>query len=193
MFPPRDFEGFMAFAKTTPEPFFVDLVSQAEPVGEPSHYRFPKSVRRRFEQLDEFAERLLPIGDAICHYNPVYGQGMSAACRQAIALRQVLEEAVAIGAGLDCIWMAYFPEAYQETRAPWLFATMADFRDSRCTGDFPEEEKDALALIQFLSGLAQRGDADAQVTMASIGGLMTRLSVLEQPPWPERFAASQSG
>jgi 2-polyprenyl-6-methoxyphenol hydroxylase-like FAD-dependent oxidoreductase len=192
-FPPRDFEGFMTYAKTTPKPFFVDLISQAEPVGEPAHYRFPKSVRRRFERLDAFPERLLPIGDAICHYNPIYGQGMSAASRQGIALQQVMEAAVKSGNGLDGIWKAFFPEAYQETRAPWLFAAIADFGDPRCTGDFPTEETDTLALMQFVGGLAQSGDAEAQLTMASIGGLMNRLAILEQPPWPERLAASQSG
>ncbi len=192
-FPPRDFEGFMAFAKTTPEPFFIDLISQAEPVAEPAYYRFSKSVRRRFEQLNSFPDGLLPIGDAICHYNPIYGQGMSAACRQAMALRGIIAQSIERHEGLNDLWRGFFPEAYQETRAPWLFASLLDFRDSRCTGDFPQDESETRGLFRFVLGLAQSGDAEAQATVASIGNLMARLNVLEQPPWPERFAASQSG
>ena len=191
-YPPRDFEGFMEYVRSTPQPIFHDLVGRADPVGEPHHFRFPKGVRRHFEQLSRFPEGLLPIGDSICHYNPLYGQGMSAACRQAMALQRTLHRAADGGDGLEGLWRSFLPEAYQEIRAPWLFATLADFSNPKCTGDFPSEESGTLAVLQYVMGLARDGDAEAQGVARAIGGLTTRLDVLETPPWPERFAASQA-
>ena len=65
---------------------------------------------------------------------------MTAACRQAMALRGTLAAAKQDGDS-DGLWRSFFPDAYQETRAPWLFAAQADFNDTKCTGDFPEEEQ----------------------------------------------------
>ena len=69
----------LGFAETTGEPLFTQLLAPADPISEPAHYRFDRSVRRRFDQLANFPEGVLPIGDSICHFNPLYGQGMSAA------------------------------------------------------------------------------------------------------------------
>ena len=183
-FPPRDFEGFLEFLATTPPSPMHDIVAQSKPVGAPAQYRFPKGIRRRFDQLDQFPEGLLPIGDSICHYNPVYGQGMSAASRQAIALGRALDGAEDL-AGL---WRNFFPEAYQETRAPWLFASLADFGHPDCSGDFPSEEAPTLGAFQRALGLAQQGDREAGQLTGAISGLLDRLDVLERSPWKERLA-----
>ena len=161
-----------------------DIVAQSKPVGAPAQYRFPKGIRRRFDQLDQFPEGLLPIGDSICHYNPVYGQGMSAASRQAIALGRALNGAEDL-AGL---WRNFFPEAYQETRAPWLFASLADFGHPDCSGDFPSEEAPTLGAFQRALGLAQQGDRESGQLTGAIAGLLDRLDVLERSPWKERLA-----
>jgi hypothetical protein len=49
------------------------------------------SVRRYFERLDVLPRGLLPIDDAICRFNPVYGQGMSVAPLEACLVRGLLE------------------------------------------------------------------------------------------------------
>ena len=134
-YPPRDFAGFMEYAETITEPRFLELIKQATLIGQPAHYRFPKGIRRRFDKLDQFPEGLLPVGDSVCHFNPAYGQGMTSACRQAMGLRRILQETVDAGDELTGIWRKIFPVSYEETRAPWLFATVADFMHPKCTGD----------------------------------------------------------
>jgi 2-polyprenyl-6-methoxyphenol hydroxylase-like FAD-dependent oxidoreductase len=189
-YPPRDLDGMLDYARSIGEPLFSDLLAQADAVTEPASYRFEQSVRRRFEQLQRFPEGLLPIGDAICHYNPLYGQGMSAACRQAMVLRRSLQECAARGTGLDALWREFLPAAYQEARAPWLFAALADFRHPRCTGDFPAEEGELIQLLTYVVGQAAAGDAQAIAVTQAIQALVAPLEILRQAPWPERFAAS---
>ncbi len=188
-YPPRDLPGFIAFAESTGEPLFRELLAQADAVSEPASYRFEQSVRRRFEQLEHFPDGLLPIGDSISHFNPLYGQGMSAACRQAMALRRNLEQC---GDRLDGLWRAFLPAAYQETRAPWLFAALADFRDPRCTGDFPAEEGELIDLLGYVVGQTAAGDVDALWATMTIQALVAPLESLRTPPWPERLAAASA-
>lgn len=191
-YPPRDYAGFMEYAETIAEPIFFELVKQAEPIGEPAHYRFPKGIRRRFDRLDLFPDGLLPIGDSVCHFNPAYGQGMTSACRQAMGLRSILQETVETGKDLTDIWQKVFPVSYQETRAPWLFATLADFMHPKCTGDFPQEEKETLAIYQHVLDLALKGDTAAAAVAQAIGNLKTPLAVLEEAQWAESYANSKA-
>ena len=183
-YPPRDFEGFLEYLATTPPSPLHELVAHATPIGEPAHYRFPKGIRRRFDQLERFPEGLLPVGDSICHFNPIYGQGMSAASRQALGLGRALDEAD----DLTRLWRGLFPEAYQGTRAPWLFAAIADFMHPDCSGDFPAAETATLGAYQRALGLAQQGDMEAARLTGAIGGLLERLDVLEREPWSGRLA-----
>lgn len=192
-YPPRDLAGFMEFAHSLEEPFFSDLLAKADPVSEPAAYRFNRSVRRRFELLERFPEGLLPIGDAVCHYNPLYGQGMTAACRQARALRRILRERSSQPHGLQGIWRDFLPEAFRETRAPWLFAAKSDFADPRCTGDFPSEEGELLPLLDHVLQRAGAGDQEALGLLLAIQSLIVPLDALRRSPWPERTAAAHSG
>ncbi len=177
--PPRSVDGFFEFISTLHHSMLGDLLKDAMLVSGPTRYLFPKSVRRNYHMLSRFPEGFLLIGDAICQINPGYSQGMSTACRQAAAFDHLLHARKSKGLGLDGIWRPYFDNAFEQTRAPWLFAALIDFTKSGTTGDFPREEKASIAEIKRLNKLSDAGDADAACLIDSVFDMRQSLSSLQ--------------
>jgi 2-polyprenyl-6-methoxyphenol hydroxylase-like FAD-dependent oxidoreductase len=117
--PPADYGGFLDYVRTLPVPEIYKAVQDAEPFGEPHTFRFPASIRRRYERLSRLPAGLLVIGDAACVFNPVYGQGMTVAAIEAL----VLSRHVAAGrpkAG------PYFRDLAKVIDAPWDMSAGSD-------------------------------------------------------------------
>jgi 2-polyprenyl-6-methoxyphenol hydroxylase-like FAD-dependent oxidoreductase len=132
--PPTDLAGFLAFAKTLPVPDLYEALRTAEPLTEPVRYGFQSGLRRHYEKLNRFPQGLLVLGDALCSFNPIYGQGMSAASIYADVLRSCLQERVALGWKLKDLWRTFFRETARAADLPWQLATGEDFRYSETTG-----------------------------------------------------------
>jgi 2-polyprenyl-6-methoxyphenol hydroxylase-like FAD-dependent oxidoreductase len=129
-YPPTDEAGYLEFARSLAAPDIYNLISRIEPLSEILPYRFPCSLRRHYEKLTRFPAGLLVAGDAICSFNPVYGQGMTSATLQAAALDRVLQKQPE----RSNLARAFFKEAAKVVDIPWQLAVGEDFRYPETTG-----------------------------------------------------------
>jgi 2-polyprenyl-6-methoxyphenol hydroxylase-like FAD-dependent oxidoreductase len=118
--PPTDPDGFLAFARSLRFPDIYEAIRQAEPLDDPVGFRFPASVRHRYERLDRFPDGLLVMGDAVCSFNPIYGQGMSVAALEALTLRRLLKR------GIEPQPRRWFRDLAQVVDVPWDMAAGSD-------------------------------------------------------------------
>ena len=128
---PDDPAGFLAFAGSLQRREIYDVIKDAEPLTDPTPYTFNASLRRRYERLARFPEGFLVFGDALCSFNPIYGQGMSVAAIEALALSQCLAQGEANLAG------GFFAAAAKTIDVPWRMAVGADLAHPGVEGPRP--------------------------------------------------------
>jgi hypothetical protein len=130
-FPPTDFAGWKEYARGLPTPDLVDLVKDREPMGPLVSYRFPANRHNHYEKLKRFPAGYLITGDAVCSFNPIYGQGMSVALSEARALDDCL------AAGDGDLATRFFSEVARIVASPWAIATGEDYRYPQVEGRRP--------------------------------------------------------
>ena len=89
-YPPADDEGFLEFARSLTSPVIYDAIKGAEPLTPVRTHRATENRRRHYERLKRQPDNFIVTGDAACAFNPVYGQGMTAAALGALALDESL-------------------------------------------------------------------------------------------------------
>jgi 2-polyprenyl-6-methoxyphenol hydroxylase-like FAD-dependent oxidoreductase len=125
---PADLEGFIEFARGLPTNDVYELVRSAEPIGEPVVASYPASVRRRYERLRRFPERFVVVADAVCGFNPIFGQGMTVASVEATLLEATVAE------GLDRVGLRFFSRVSKPLDGPWSIVVGNDLRFDEVEG-----------------------------------------------------------
>ena len=187
-YPPSDPSGFYAFARSIHTPKLYELIKDAERVAEIVQYRFPTSVLRRYEELTDFPEGFIVLGDAICSFNPIYAQGMSSAALQVRELKQLLMERAAGSDGLERLPCAFFAKAAEVVATPWALAARSDFAYPLTKGDRPPDDPKRRRYFDALIALAAE-DMEVYKLMAEVFHLSQPLSALSEEPLRSRVEA----
>jgi 2-polyprenyl-6-methoxyphenol hydroxylase-like FAD-dependent oxidoreductase len=163
--PPSDPEGFAAFAATVAPPDVLGALEEAEWIDEVATHGFPTSVRRRYDRLGSFPAGLLVVGDAICSFNPTYGQGMSVAAIQAVALRACLEH------GGHQLARRFFRAASGSIDHAWELSVGADLALPEVSGRRPARVRLVNAYLRRLRATAEH-DVDVAGAFSAVIGML---------------------
>jgi 2-polyprenyl-6-methoxyphenol hydroxylase-like FAD-dependent oxidoreductase len=130
--PPLDDAGMRRYASELGSPEITTLVSSAPPLDDGVRMRFPGNIRRHYEKLDRFPGGLIVTGDALCAFNPVYGQGITVAALEALALRDALS-----ANGKDGLSSRFFRAAGKIVDGAWAMSAGNDLRFPGVEGKRP--------------------------------------------------------
>ncbi|MEM7061972.1 MAG: FAD-dependent monooxygenase [Cyanobacteria bacterium P01_B01_bin.77] len=136
-YPSNREEEFLEFAKSLRDPAIYDAIQKAKPLSPIYCHRNTDNRLRHYEKLKTMPARLVSLGDAVCSFNPSYGQGMTVAGMGAMllgdSLRGVSKE------NLNSNFSLQFQRKLAKIiEIPWMMATGEDFRWEMTTGDRPD-------------------------------------------------------
>ena len=166
-------EAMAKRAREINSPEIAALAENGKMIGRPMQYRMPYSWRRRYEKLRRFPTGYLVLGDALASFNPIYGQGMTVATCEAVALREATES------GMDGLASRFFKAAAKVIDIPWQVSVGADLALEQVPGPRPFP----INLINAYVGRVQR----VAVQDPRVAGAFIKVMHMIEPP-PSLFA-----
>lgn len=186
---PGNGDEFLAHARQLRTPTIHDAIKDAKRLSDVARFGFPASVWRHFDRLDALPRGLLPLGDAICRFNPIYGQGMSVAAQEACLLRRLLaERADAGGDPLAGLAPAFLAGAAALIETPWAMAAIPDLIYPQTRGQRPPGFEDMVRFGRAFTRLAARDPAVNEL-MLQVRNLLKPYSAYRDPELVRRVAA----
>jgi hypothetical protein len=123
---------------------------------------------------------LLPVADALCRFNPVYGQGMSVAAKEARLLQDVSRRAAAEPDPIAGLQAGFMAEVGSVLETPWSMSTGPDLAFPSSRGSRPEKFEESR---QFEAALFRAVIVDPVVhrALTEVGQLLQPQSLLQTP------------
>ncbi len=173
-------ESFLEASRSLATPTLYNALRFATPPSGIRHFRFAASTWKHFERLPRLPRGVLPVADALCRFNPIHGQGMSAAGQQARLLQDVLGRAAAEPDPIAALQQGFMAEVGSVLDTPWSMSTSADLAFPNTRGARPENFEEAR---QFENALFRAVVADPLVhrAMIEVGQLLEPHSRLQEP------------
>ena len=181
-YPLDDEAGFLEFACSLAQPHLYEAIKDAEPVTPIVVYKYSANRWRHYERMERLPEGFIIMGDAVCSFNPVYGQGMSVAAIEAQSLDRCLreQEMFAGNNGLVGFTQRFQQVIARDIKTPWLLSTGEDLR-------YPGTEGKRSLSIRLLNWYTRRfieltaSDQHVATTLLRVRNLLKPLSTLFQP------------
>jgi 2-polyprenyl-6-methoxyphenol hydroxylase-like FAD-dependent oxidoreductase len=185
----ENWEAFLEASRSLITPTVYDALRYAEPPEGIRHYRFPVSTWKHFERLPRLPRGVLPVADAFCRFNPIHGQGMSSAGKQAHLLDDVLSRATADPDPIAALQERFMAEIASVLETPWTMSTSADLAFPQTRGERPDNFADAR---QFEAALFRVAVADPVVhrAMIEVAQLLQPHQRLHEPDIVRRIEAA---
>jgi 2-polyprenyl-6-methoxyphenol hydroxylase-like FAD-dependent oxidoreductase len=175
---PGDIAAFRTFAASLPAPDIGDLVADRDPLAPGRLHRIPSSRRRHYERLSRFPRGFLVIGDALSSFNPAYGQGMTVAAVEALALRELLAPT---GPAADAdLAPRFFRRAARIIDVPWDIAAGGDLRIPDVPGRRPASIRLVNAYVARVQAAAAV-DPDVGLAFLRVANTVDRPEALLRP------------
>lgn len=118
--PPTDRDEFLDYLAAFAPAHIVEALRESEQLAAIHAHRFHQARWRRYDKMRRFPDGLLAFGDAVCSFNPAWGQGMTTAAKQALCLREALES------GLDNLAPRVHRSVARTLRPVWTFNAESD-------------------------------------------------------------------
>jgi 2-polyprenyl-6-methoxyphenol hydroxylase-like FAD-dependent oxidoreductase len=189
--PPRDLAEFLDAARRLRTRTIYDAIKNARPVSGPRRFGFPESSRRHYETVADFPQGLIPIGDAICRFNPIYGQGMSVAAREAGVLADLLARRAGDPQALAGLPQAFLAETLPWVAGAWSMSAIPDLAYPETRGERPADLEDRLNFVSALHRIAAR-DPDVHALLVAVRYFLRRGSALDEPGLVDRVRAEMA-
>ena len=181
-------DAFLEASRSLITPTVYNALRYAQPPASIRHYRFAISTWRHFERLPDLPRGVLPIADAFCRFDPIHGQGMSSAGKQALLLRDVLSRTAAEPDPIRAVQAAFMAEVTSVLETPWTMSTNADFAFPQTRGERPDNFAEA---CEFETALFRAAAADPVVhrAMLEVAQLLEPHQRLHEPEIVRRIEA----
>jgi len=168
---------------------FYDALRRAEPPEEVRQYGLQASQWRHFERLPRLPRGVLPLGDALCRFNPIHAQGMSSAAKQARLLREVVERLRTTPHPIPAVQAGVMAGVGDILQTPWTLSTMADLAFPATRGERPDDFEETRA---FEAALFRAAVFDPVVHRAvvEVMQLLKPLGILREPHMQRRIEAA---
>lgn len=144
----------------------------AEPVGEVQHHRVPSNRWRRYDAMRSMPDGLLVCGDAVCSFNPIYGQGMTIAAAEALELRDCLRR------GTHGLSRRFHRASAKKVRVAWQTAAGSDLALPEVVGPRPLSMRISNAYLDKVIIAAETDPDVAQQFLRVIGMIDSPVNLL---------------
>ncbi|GAA1477335.1 FAD-binding monooxygenase [Nocardioides aestuarii] len=179
--PPVDADGFRHYAAGVVAPEVAELLAGRALLHPPVTYRFPDCRRRRFDKVD-LPRGFAAVGDAVTSVDPAFGQGMSLAALQAVALRR------RAGRGLEDVRRRHAVDAAAVAERAWTVVVGADLNLPGVEGARPPGHGAVSRYVARAQRVARRDPVVAR-TLMRVTNLLEPPTALMRPRIALRVAA----